>query len=85
MTKPSAATTHGSARVPTIETTVVATTCAAPDSASSFPKMLPRPMTIAMNPSVAPTPSWKARTAVDGGMPAPTPSASDTSVIERKA
>jgi len=47
--------------------------------------MLPRPMTTAMKPNVAPTPSWNARTAVAGAIPAKRPSARETTVIERKA
>ena len=43
-----------------MRTIVLAITSAAPDSASSFPRIVPKPIIIARKPSVFPTPSSKA-------------------------
>ncbi len=65
-------------RSPKRSMSVIAMRVAAPDSAISFPSMVPSPRTTAMNPSVRPTPSWNDVTAVPSGIPAATPRPSET-------
>ncbi len=62
-----------------------ATTSAPPDSASILPRIVPSPMTTAMNPRVLPTPSWNARTTESSGMPDAAPTNNEMRVRATKA
>ena len=56
----------------------------APDSAIILPSMVPSPTTIAMCPSVLPTPVSKEATMVCSGIPVATASPRETNSRERK-